>query len=325
MSPQVRPLRGSRAPRPWLVPPALTHRPDGQLRGREILAEFQEPFATTLFLMLRDVELWAATPAGRRGRLFKLPALQAWSATQLPDALAEARQRLMEALTGGDANEARTAASACTRIAEWSAAKGSRTALLFAEAAAQLDPTSAALARNVARHALRCSISGADWWLSRASALARRGKDWTLLAHTTIDLADLYAGLGDRTGTRAALLRARRLSLRHKLGPEVRARTEIAMLRLMLVDAAAAEVVGDQIRRVLRTYPVDQEPESTDLRILLVETLIEGRRPEDALQVARCYPFGTPEGNDRLATLERRAAEAQPHSANGSGTAPAGV
>jgi hypothetical protein len=295
--------------RPRTVPPVVTRRPEGALRGRDILLEYPGPLGTTLWLLWRDVELWSSTPPERRGSLFNLAALRAWSASQLPHSLALPLHSIMDVLSSTNGDRAAEAATACSRVAEWSVPRGRLTAVLFAEAAAQLEPASAALARDVGRYAIPCSATTAKSWLGRASALARGSKDWVTLAHATTDLAALYESLGDRRNARAALLRARRLRLKFQLKGEVRARTETAMLSLILTLGAAQADVEVQIRRVLRTYPLDA-PEATALRITVVEMLIDADRTHEALRAASLYPSDTPEGNDRLAELKRKAAEA---------------
>lgn len=273
-----------RSPRPWVLPPARIHRPDGYVRGKEILAEIPGPLGVLLWMLHRDVELWAGTPPARRPELFKLAALRSWCQDDLPNHLREAVPALIESLAGMSSEDATgPAAAACTHIAAWTAADAPRTALLFAEAAARLEPSSASIARDVARFAVRCSLPGAESWLKRAMALGRRARDWAQYGHALADMAELRARRGERDRAHRGFIRARRMYHRYRLPRAVRARAEVGLLRIALENGASEEIEA-QTRRSLRTYRYD-DPASVAMRIEVARALIERRRFARALRI----------------------------------------
>jgi hypothetical protein len=290
-------------PRPWVLPPARILRPEGYVRGDEILAEVPDPLGILLWLLHRDVELWAGTPPAVRADLFRIEDLGAWQPADLPNELREVTHALVGALAGvSSASNVTRIATACAEIADWSTARAPQTALLFAEAAARADPSSAEAARRVARYAVPCSLAGVESWLNRAVALARRSGDFTQYAHAVADMAELTAKGGDRDTAERDFTRARQMYRRYQLPRDVKARAEIGLLRIAL-DRGSPEEVEIQINRALGAFRYD-DPRYTATRIEVARVLVERRSMAHALAILETTPrLATPAEQAQIAAL----------------------
>jgi tetratricopeptide (TPR) repeat protein len=193
--------RARKTTRRWHIPPPLVHGPE-PLEGGSILEELQTRQGALLWQSLRDVMLWADTPAEERDGLFA------------PDA-AERREAALAGVSAGEVAPAlRTLATlvadpagvsperisvACADIARWAEAQDAlRTAMAFAQDAALAEPSDPDAAFTVARLAVRIADHArAEVWFRRAIGLARQAHDWRRYARAFSGLGNLYMTRGN--------------------------------------------------------------------------------------------------------------------------------
>lgn len=215
-SPHPAPRRRTR------IPPALT-------RGAEsipaigILDEVPGDLGVLLWRSVRNVNLWAATPAPGRGALFAGGAADVRE-TELSGVEVEAEivaplsvmVRLLESPGGMDVGRV---VNACRRISVWAEQRGAlATALEFMQAAALAAPQVAALAYAVGRLARRrAEYDRAESWFGRAIVQARRSADWRTYALGYSGLGNLNVQKGNFPTARRAHARCLRAALRHDL------------------------------------------------------------------------------------------------------------
>lgn len=231
--------------RPWSIPPTPTRLRYETVHAAKVLTEFEPPIAVLLWLLLRDIELWAAAPVGSRTYMIRPSVISGRLARQL-NTVADAVRELLDVCKGPGDPAASTfdetrAARACARIAAWSAGTAPITALCYSLAAAHLQPRSAPAARQVANHAARSGQdSFAESWYRRAIALARRAGDWASYAGTFAEIGDRALARRDYTLAATAYARAARTCRRHGIRDGIPAQIAVGRFHIALADGDAA-------------------------------------------------------------------------------------
>jgi tetratricopeptide (TPR) repeat protein len=188
-----------------------------------ILDEVPGDLGVLLWRSVRNVALWASTPAAQRGALFCGGAADVREADvgRLPVepelvAPLSVMVRLLETPARMDVMRV---VNACRRVSLWAEQRGSlATALEFMQAAAQTAPQVAALAYAVGRLARRrAEYDRAESWYGRAIVQARRTGDWRTYALGYSGLGNLNTQKGNFPVARRAQMRGLRAALRHNL------------------------------------------------------------------------------------------------------------
>ncbi|HEY0019989.1 MAG TPA: hypothetical protein VGC13_27055 [Longimicrobium sp.] len=188
-----------------------------------ILDEVPGDLGVLLWRSVRNVALWASTPAAQRGALFCGGAADVREADvgRLPVepelvAPLSVMVRLLETPARMDVMRM---VNACRRVSLWAEQRGSlATALEFMQAAAQTAPQVAALAYAVGRLARRrAEYDRAESWYGRAIVQARRTGDWRTYALGYSGLGNLNTQKGNFPVARRAQMRGLRAALRHNL------------------------------------------------------------------------------------------------------------
>ena len=190
-----RPTRA--AGRPWCIPPVMVRDPGEGLERVAVLEESEGDLGVLLWRTVRDVELWAATPAERRRGLFHPNGaerrVRRLVEAEIPPELAAPLDTLAAMLSAPECADAQVVAQCCTHVASW--ADGSRareTALAYAQAAALALPEDAHAALRTGVYALAAGQRArAEVWLRRAVGLSRRGRQWEPYARALLALAQL--------------------------------------------------------------------------------------------------------------------------------------
>ena len=251
--------------RRWALPPAIERGPGETIDRIGILSEHGDAEALLLWRLVRDVELWAATPPKSRGELFD-PAAPASRERRFRDSTfpTDVRVHLRRlnrclASAGGEAQVGEAVSVACAGVAVWAREIGAReTAVGFAQAAALVSPE--------AQYALltgRCAAelgqaARAATWFSRAVGLARVGRDWRNYTAALVALGALAEGADEPARARRLYLRALRSTRRRRQLPGERARAAHALFRLArdAGDVAAANrFAAIATRAVLKADP----------------------------------------------------------------------
>jgi tetratricopeptide (TPR) repeat protein len=173
-------------PRQHRIPP-----PPAPLERLHVLEQVESAAGIVLWRALVDVRLWASSPAARR-RLFHAPNAEvrerlALARAETPE-LAPALGTFALLLQAPHVADAGQVADACAFVQAWADERGLvLTGLLFAEAAAHVEPDNPARANLAARNARRALMfERAGAWHLRAYKLAVRAKDdgekvWALI------------------------------------------------------------------------------------------------------------------------------------------------
>jgi tetratricopeptide (TPR) repeat protein len=174
------------------VPPA-----PAPLDRTQVLAQLESAAGLVLWRALADARLWGETPAQERRALFRAPTARvrerfAFACEEIP-ALVPAFGTFALVLQSPDLASSSQVADACVLVHEWADRAGLRTAaLLFAEAAAHVEPENPARANLAARSARRLSMyERAGAWHLRAFKLAVRTRNrgemvWALLGYAAM-------------------------------------------------------------------------------------------------------------------------------------------
>lgn len=291
-----------RRPRPPCIPPPPARETGADLPGHEVLAELPGEHGLRLWLLLRDLFLWATVPAGIRSRLFTVTALDALREAAFPEAIAGAVQALCTALQGRDAAPA---VLPCRTIARWALPGAPRTALHFARIAAVLDPEASAPAREAACAALaNGDLHTAESWARRAGIAARRNRERRAHVRATTQLGEILTLRGEAAEAFAAFQRSSKAARRYGLPPAVRARALLGLLRLSLHHG-----LGDRdhlVRQLLTTSGRDAT-QLVRIRLATARVLMEGGEYGLALRVLLSRRTGQATGEDRVAVLRLRA------------------
>ncbi|HYR10572.1 MAG TPA: hypothetical protein VEQ60_22540 [Longimicrobium sp.] len=188
-----------------------------------ILDEVPGDLGVLLWRSVRNITLWAATPAASRGALFSggaadvretdLSRLEVDAEIAAPLSI---MVRLLESPGGMDVGRV---VNACRRISVWAEQRGAlATALEFMQAAALSAPQVAALAYAVGRLARRrAEYDRAESWFGRAIVQARRSADWRTYALGYSGVGNLNVQKGNFPTAKRAHVRCLRAALRHDL------------------------------------------------------------------------------------------------------------
>ena len=213
--------RSHRNSRPWVIPPGLLMM-DEPFEGFLVLDEVHSELGVLLWQCLRDVDLWAGTPAEVRRDLFNPNAIEQRLERIAEETDPESSVRTMldlmaRVLDGPGAPRPAELSEACESLSRWASDQGwPRTALAFAQRSALAAPELAGPAYLVGMVARRgADYRRAETWFRRALALARRNRDWKYYGLAHLGLANLHMQRGDAPSARARLLRALRAARRY--------------------------------------------------------------------------------------------------------------
>lgn len=252
-----------RRSRRWCVPPAVLQPPGETLEGAHVLAEIPDDLGVLLWRTLRDVTLWADTPAEARANLFTADSavrrLERIAAVEIPAPIAAYVDTINGLFTVAGGADAEMLTICCLEVATWARREGLvQTAVAFAQAGALASPqfSEAALHTGIAASAAG-QEPRAETWLRRAVGVARRAREFATYAAALVELAELHARRGemDRAehGYRWAYRAARRARERR-----TRLRAAHGLFRLARTrgdDPAAADFAA----AALRAYRRDTE------------------------------------------------------------------
>lgn len=199
--------------RRWHIPPPLVHGSE-PLEGGEVLAEGSGPEAVRLWSALRDVMLWAGTPAEERGLLFATDRLRLEVEVEgdRSSTSTSGLNLLLSVCTRPETVTVEEIVEACRSLSQALEAEGRlASALGFAQAAALVAPGDAHAAFQVARLARRrADHARAEVWYRRAIGLARQARDWRMYSLAFRSLGALYARRGNLPAARRLQIRALR-------------------------------------------------------------------------------------------------------------------
>jgi tetratricopeptide (TPR) repeat protein len=214
--------RSRRASRPQRVPPPLTRGPE-RFDGLGILEEFRDDLGLLLWQSVRNVLIWAATPAAERAVLFAGGAArtraQHLARVAVPGELQAPFSVFVSLLDNPAVVDEGRLVNACRRVALWAEERSAlHTALDFAQAAALVRPESAALAFGVGRLARRrAEYDRAESWYTRAVVQGRQTRDWRSYALAFSGLGLLQMQRGAYPAARKSHLRCLRAARRQGL------------------------------------------------------------------------------------------------------------
>jgi tetratricopeptide (TPR) repeat protein len=234
--------------------------PPAPLERLHVLEQVESTAGLVLWRALMDVRLWASAPAERR-TLFRAPSAEvrerfALARSETPE-LAPALGTFALLLQAPELMDAEQVADACAFVHAWASERGLLlTALLFAEAAAQVEPDSPARANLAARSARRVAeFDRAGTWHLRAYKLAVRVKDerekvWALLG---------YGTMMEATGRYAEARRFFQKSARRAKGTGRRKEAGIAHHNLsnIAVETGKYRLAEVHVNTALSLYPHD--------------------------------------------------------------------
>lgn len=253
-SPRPQGPPASRRPR---VPPAITRGAEA-IPALSVVEEIPGDLGVVLWRSVRNVVLWARTPADHRASLFDAGAADARAAELAriePDAELLAPLSVVIALLESPREvEVRRLVNACRRIASWAEAQGALgTALEFTQAAALARPDSAPLAFAVGRLARRrAEYDRAESWYMRAVVQARQAGDWRSYALAFSGIGNMYVRRGNYRVARKAFVRSLRAARRHRI------REVCAMayhdLYLCQADTGEGAAAGALAEQAFRAY-----------------------------------------------------------------------
>ncbi|MBV9772765.1 MAG: tetratricopeptide repeat protein, partial [Gemmatimonadetes bacterium] len=253
--PEKRSRGGKRQGRPQAAPPALTGL--GQaFEGHGLLEERSGEGTLLLWQSLRDVLLWASTPADQRNELF-VPGSESHRAEALDRAKMDRKLKIplltiAQVLEEGAEISAADLASACRKVSRWADEQGlPRMAIWYAQAAAATMPVDAEPAYTVGLLCRRnAEYERAETWFRRAMVLARRSGDNQSYALAWIGIGNLYIRRGDFLSARKALKRALRRARKGGLRrPKAMALHDLFTIAVELIEIADAEALARQTYR----------------------------------------------------------------------------
>jgi hypothetical protein len=243
------------------TPPAPLERP-----AFSVLESHDDAIDLALWQALRDVLLWAKTPAEYRVRLFRAPGdavrerLQAAgdAAPLLADPLAILAR--VRALPGQVAGE--RLAAACDQVYEWAERAGLHAiATHFAEASAYASPESprwAVRAGYMTRTAgAREMLSRSEAWHSRAYALAVQQHDREMAIRALTGAGALMKDRGEYGKARAFYRQAARRAVR--TGRKRRAAVALHFSFALAAETGHLRIAVRDASAALRNYPMHDE------------------------------------------------------------------
>lgn len=204
------------------VPPAITRGAE-TLAGAPILDEVSGDLGVVLWRSMRNVALWASTPAASRGALFAQPAAgireDDLARLEIDPELVAPLSVMVRLLEAPGRMEMLRVVNACRRVSMWAEQRGYlATALEWAQTAANAAPLSAGLAYAVGRIARRrAEYDRAESWYARAIVQARRAQDWRTYATAYSGLGNMAVQKGNFPWAKRAYLRCLKAALRHGL------------------------------------------------------------------------------------------------------------
>lgn len=208
------------------VPPAIV-RGSEALPALHVVEEIPGDLGVVLWRSVRNIILWAHTPAERRAALFDpgAAAARAGEVARLePEAeLLAPLSVVIALLESPERVEVARLVNACRRVAAWAEGQGALgTALEFAQAAALASGDDAALAVAVGRLARRrAEYDRAESWYLRAIVLGRGRRDWRSYALGYLGLGNVHMQKGNFPGARRMLQRSLRAATRRAV-PDVK-------------------------------------------------------------------------------------------------------
>lgn len=242
------------------APPWRLEMEDGP-GGIDVLRDVDGEPGVTLWRALRDVHLWATTPAEQRTGAFPGPAVTAWvrerhqlAAAAAPEIAPELETLVRVAATPHLVDVAHLAA-ALWRVATWAEGRSSiATAAHFAEAAAHLDPLSPGPANDAARLCRRAGLPGRSAaWYERGYRLAVRVRSRRETLRALLGFGGLLHALGSHEDARPFFVRAARRAARTgRLRQAAEAHHDLLLLCAELGRYPEAE---EHARRALALYP----------------------------------------------------------------------
>jgi tetratricopeptide (TPR) repeat protein len=227
------------------VPPALT-RGIERVDGISILDEISGDLGLVLWRSVRNVLLWAETPAAARASLFADSAARTRQQELVRvDADVELRAPLSvfaDLLRAPAQADLLRLVNACRRVAAWADGRGAlRTTLEFSQAAALVSPDSASLAYAVGRVARRLAdYDRAESWYTRAVVQARESREWRSYASALAGMGNLHMQRGNYPAAKRAHLRCLHAAERNHV-PEL-----VGAAYHNLFDIEAATTAGPQ-------------------------------------------------------------------------------
>lgn len=237
--------------------------PEWPLDELAVAAEGDWPFQLLLWQRARDVELWAATPRAHHRSLFVEPVLKWQELAEVETGetgpIAGPVRVLSAMIRYPEVAQATDVCAACIAISEWAVSNHlPKTALRFAEAAAQANPADARAAAHAGQMAAReAADSRAEVWYERGIKIGRRMEDWEWYIRSNIRLGILRYEQGK---FRAALMcygRARSRALWAGLPAFVgKAHHDMMLIYLAIGSFAAAD---RHARGALDYYPLHYE------------------------------------------------------------------
>lgn len=224
------------------------------------VAEVEEGVLFALVLALRDLAAWVdAPPEGRASRAGPRSAERtralARAGTEFPP-LAEALETISAARAAPGSVGPEALAAAGRRIYAWADERGlPEVAVLFAEAAARVDPESPALASDAGRAARHAAMPDrSEVWYERAAGLASRRDDRRELIRALLGRGALLRELGRYAEAKRLFERAAGLAAstrRHRQAGE----THHELLIIAAETGTYAEAER-HMRAALRHYPI---------------------------------------------------------------------
>lgn len=250
----------------WCIPPVMLRDPGEGLERSAVLDESQGELGVLLWRTVRDVELWAATPAAKRRGLFHPDGAEHRQRrlvqTGVPVQLAEPLDTLAELLSTPERVDPEALARGCLRVAEWAGGTGApRTALAYAQAASLVLPDDADAALQTGVWALQAGQrTRAEVWLRRVVGLGRRARAWEPYARALLALAQLRERAEDPEPSMRDYRLAYRSGLRYGVR-DVRRGAARALLRLTTgADGAEAARWAVAVQRAYRPGAPDAAP-----------------------------------------------------------------
>jgi tetratricopeptide (TPR) repeat protein len=188
-----------------------------------VVEEIPGDLGVLLWRSVRNVELWARTPAEARAGLFDPAAARVRTADSMrlapePELVAPLSVVVSLLEAPGRVDVLRLV-HACRRVATWAEARGALgTALEFTQAAALAsleDPALAVLVGRLARR--RAEYDRAESWFTRAIILGRQRRDWRSYALAYLGLGVAFRQRGNIPAARRMLQRALGAATRHAI------------------------------------------------------------------------------------------------------------
>lgn len=223
--------------RRWCIPSAILRSPGESLDGVPVLHELDGELGLLLWYTVRDVTLWASTPASERHKLFGLCSTVRLSAfaVHVPEVLRPSLESITALLMEPGTTNAESLSISCLEISDWARRNRARsTALAFAQAGALVAPEMADPALQTAICAREAGEAArAETWARRATSVARRERNWAVHAAGWVLLGNIYRDVGNEVRASEFLMLGLRISRRASV-PMARRDAAYGLFRLAL-------------------------------------------------------------------------------------------